>query len=110
MFTGTCSRPCNISSSCFALPLAFLSLRILGFRRVPPVVGRLVDVIKEIKDITTDHKLARTFFSSPGLVCMRNMLKRLNKILSSNWSLHQFILATVLEDSYSEFLLKVIGK
>ncbi|XP_063065263.1 extracellular serine/threonine protein kinase FAM20C [Engraulis encrasicolus] len=39
--------------------------RVLGFRRVPPVVGRLVDVIKEIKDITTDGKLARTFFNSP---------------------------------------------
>ncbi|MCJ8747521.1 hypothetical protein PDJAM_G00154450 [Pangasius djambal] len=44
---------------------AFHLDRILGFRRVPPVVGRLVDVIKEIKDITTDHKLARTFFNSP---------------------------------------------
>lgn len=40
--------------------------RILGFRRVPPVVGRLVDVVKDIKDITTDRKLARTFFTSPG--------------------------------------------
>ncbi|KAB5526116.1 hypothetical protein PHYPO_G00148050 [Pangasianodon hypophthalmus] len=44
---------------------AFHLDRILGFRRVPPVVGRLVDVIKEIKDITSDHKLARTFFNSP---------------------------------------------
>ncbi|XP_017314424.1 extracellular serine/threonine protein kinase FAM20C [Ictalurus punctatus] len=49
---------------------AFHLDRILGFRHVPPVVGRLVDVIKEIKDITTDHKLAKTFFSSPvGNVC-----------------------------------------
>nr|XP_061792070.1 extracellular serine/threonine protein kinase FAM20C-like [Nerophis lumbriciformis] len=49
---------------------AFHLDRILGYRRVPPVVGRLVDVIKEIKDITTDHKLARTFFNSPvGNVC-----------------------------------------
>uniref|UniRef100_A0A3Q3WYT6 FAM20 C-terminal domain-containing protein n=1 Tax=Mola mola TaxID=94237 RepID=A0A3Q3WYT6_MOLML len=49
---------------------AFHLDRILGYRRVPPVVGRLVDVVKEIKDITTDHKLARTFFTSPvGNVC-----------------------------------------
>ncbi|KAM6940219.1 extracellular serine/threonine protein kinase FAM20C-like [Xenentodon cancila] len=44
---------------------AFHLDRILGYRRVPPVVGRLVDVIKEIKDVTTDRKLARTFFTSP---------------------------------------------
>ncbi|KAM9494649.1 extracellular serine/threonine protein kinase FAM20C [Clarias gariepinus] len=49
---------------------AFHLDRILGFRRVPPVVGRLVNVIKEIKDITTDHRLARTFFDSPvGNTC-----------------------------------------
>ncbi|XP_056228980.1 extracellular serine/threonine protein kinase FAM20C-like [Seriola aureovittata] len=45
---------------------AFHLDRILGYRRVPPVVGRLVDVVKEIKDVTTDRKLARTFFTSPG--------------------------------------------
>ncbi|XP_034442410.1 extracellular serine/threonine protein kinase FAM20C-like [Hippoglossus hippoglossus] len=49
---------------------AFHLDRILGYRRVPPVVGRLLDLIKEIKDITTDRKLARTFFTSPvGNVC-----------------------------------------
>ncbi|XP_030595050.1 extracellular serine/threonine protein kinase FAM20C-like [Archocentrus centrarchus] len=49
---------------------AFHLDRILGYRRIPPVVGRLVDVVKEIKDITTDRKLARTFFTSPvGNVC-----------------------------------------
>ncbi|XP_074486948.1 extracellular serine/threonine protein kinase FAM20C [Sebastes fasciatus] len=49
---------------------AFHLDRVLGYRRVPPVVGRLVDVVKEIKDVTTDHKLARTFFTSPvGCVC-----------------------------------------
>ncbi|XP_054866328.1 extracellular serine/threonine protein kinase FAM20C-like [Amphiprion ocellaris] len=49
---------------------AFHLDRILGYRRVPPVAGRLVDVVKEIKDITTDRKLARTFFTSPvGNVC-----------------------------------------
>ncbi|KAM9363766.1 extracellular serine/threonine protein kinase FAM20C-like [Symphorus nematophorus] len=49
---------------------AFHLDRILGYRRIPPVVGRLVDVVKEIKDVTTDRKLARTFFNSPvGNVC-----------------------------------------
>ncbi|CAL8352271.1 unnamed protein product [Boreogadus saida] len=49
---------------------AFHLDRILGYRRIPPVVGRLVDVVKDIKDVTTDHKLARTFFSSPvGNTC-----------------------------------------
>ncbi|XP_031419802.1 extracellular serine/threonine protein kinase FAM20C isoform X2 [Clupea harengus] len=38
--------------------------RVLGFRRVPPAVGRLVDMIKEIKETTTDGKLAKTFFNS----------------------------------------------
>ncbi|KAJ4920671.1 hypothetical protein JOQ06_005142 [Pogonophryne albipinna] len=49
---------------------AFHLDRVLGFRRIPPVVGRLVDVVEEIKDVTTDRKLARTFFTSPvGSVC-----------------------------------------
>ncbi|XP_062404509.1 extracellular serine/threonine protein kinase FAM20C-like isoform X2 [Sardina pilchardus] len=49
---------------------AFHLDRVLGFRRVPPAVGRLVDVITEIKDITTDRKLAKTFFNSPvGNAC-----------------------------------------
>lgn len=49
---------------------AFHLDRILGFRRIPPVSGRLVNVVEEIKDITTDRKLARTFFNSPvGNVC-----------------------------------------
>ncbi|KAA8595315.1 hypothetical protein FQN60_012450, partial [Etheostoma spectabile] len=49
---------------------AFHLDRILGYRRVPPVVGRLVDVVKEIKDVTNDRKLAKTFFTSPvGNMC-----------------------------------------
>lgn len=49
---------------------AFHLDRILGFRRMPPVVGRLVNLFKEIKDITTDHKLVTTFFTSPvGNMC-----------------------------------------
>lgn len=56
------------SSLCFSLVLNlyFCFCRILGYRRIPPTVGRLVDVVKEIKNITTDRKLARTFFTSPG--------------------------------------------
>ncbi|XP_036378602.1 uncharacterized protein LOC118773647 [Megalops cyprinoides] len=49
---------------------AFHLDRVLGFRRIPPVVGRLINVTKEIRDITTDRKLARTFYTSPvGNVC-----------------------------------------
>lgn len=40
--------------------------RILDFRRVPPVAGRLVNMTKEIRDVTRDKKLWRTFFISPG--------------------------------------------
>lgn len=40
--------------------------RILDFRRVPPVAGRMVNMTKEIRDVTRDKKLWRTFFISPG--------------------------------------------
>lgn len=40
--------------------------RILDFRRVPPVAGRLVNMTKEIRDVTRDKKLWKTFFISPG--------------------------------------------
>lgn len=46
-----------------------LSQRILDFRRVPPVAGRLVNMTKEIRDVTRDKKLWRTFFISPGRRC-----------------------------------------
>uniref|UniRef100_A0A8C3T0K2 FAM20 C-terminal domain-containing protein n=1 Tax=Chelydra serpentina TaxID=8475 RepID=A0A8C3T0K2_CHESE len=45
---------------------AFHLDRILDFRRIPPVSGRLVNITKEVRDITTDKKLARTFFISPA--------------------------------------------
>ncbi|NWJ03932.1 FA20C kinase, partial [Crypturellus undulatus] len=49
---------------------AFHLDRILDFRRIPPVSGRLVNITQEIRDITTDKKLAKTFFISPaGNVC-----------------------------------------
>ncbi|KAL4658115.1 extracellular serine/threonine protein kinase FAM20C-like [Arapaima gigas] len=49
---------------------AFHLDRVLGYRRVPPAVGRLINVTKEIKHVTTDRKLARTFYTSPvGNVC-----------------------------------------
>lgn len=43
-----------------------LPLRLLGFNRIPPVVARLINVTTEIREITTDHRLSRTFFTSPG--------------------------------------------
>uniref|UniRef100_A0A4W5QR17 FAM20 C-terminal domain-containing protein n=1 Tax=Hucho hucho TaxID=62062 RepID=A0A4W5QR17_9TELE len=49
---------------------AFHLDRVLGFCRIPPVVGRLINVTTEIRAITTDHKLSRTFFTSPvGNLC-----------------------------------------
>ncbi|XP_060101425.1 extracellular serine/threonine protein kinase FAM20C-like [Heteronotia binoei] len=49
---------------------AFHLDRILDFRRIPPVSGRLVNIAKDIRDITTDQKLLKTFFISPaGNVC-----------------------------------------
>uniref|UniRef100_UPI003AADD8BF extracellular serine/threonine protein kinase FAM20C-like n=1 Tax=Centroberyx gerrardi TaxID=166262 RepID=UPI003AADD8BF len=49
---------------------AFHLDRLLGFNRIPPVVGRLVNVTTEIREITTDRRLSRTFFTSPaGNVC-----------------------------------------
>uniref|UniRef100_A0A672Y319 FAM20 C-terminal domain-containing protein n=1 Tax=Sphaeramia orbicularis TaxID=375764 RepID=A0A672Y319_9TELE len=53
---------------------AFHLDRVLGFNRIPPVVGRLINVTREIRDITTDHKLSRTFFISPvGNVCFHGV-------------------------------------
>uniref|UniRef100_G3P0D0 FAM20 C-terminal domain-containing protein n=1 Tax=Gasterosteus aculeatus aculeatus TaxID=481459 RepID=G3P0D0_GASAC len=49
---------------------AFHLDRLLGFNRIPPVVGRLINVTSEVREITSDKKLARTFFTSPaGNVC-----------------------------------------
>uniref|UniRef100_A0AAQ5YA72 FAM20 C-terminal domain-containing protein n=1 Tax=Amphiprion ocellaris TaxID=80972 RepID=A0AAQ5YA72_AMPOC len=49
---------------------AFHLDRLLGFNRIPPVVGRLMNVTADIREKTTDHKVSRTFFTSPaGNVC-----------------------------------------
>lgn len=45
---------------------AFHLDRILDFRRVPPVAGRMINMTKEIRDVTRDKKLWRTFFISPA--------------------------------------------
>ncbi|KAM6951563.1 extracellular serine/threonine protein kinase FAM20C [Aplochiton taeniatus] len=45
---------------------AFHLDRILDFRRVPPVAGRLLNMTREIRDVTKDKKLWRTFFISPA--------------------------------------------
>ncbi|KAK2111956.1 Pseudokinase fam20a [Saguinus oedipus] len=44
----------------------FLSCRILDFRRVPPTVGRLVNVTKEILEVTKNEILQSVFFVSPA--------------------------------------------
>ncbi|KAF1485074.1 Extracellular serine/threonine protein kinase FAM20C, partial [Eudyptula minor novaehollandiae] len=43
-----------------------VEILILDFRRVPPVAGRLVNMTREIRDVTRDKKLWRTFFISPA--------------------------------------------
>ncbi|XP_051798124.1 extracellular serine/threonine protein kinase FAM20C-like [Acanthochromis polyacanthus] len=49
---------------------AFHLDRLLGFNRIPPVVGRLINVSADVREKTTDHKVSRTFFTSPaGNVC-----------------------------------------
>nr|XP_020506990.1 extracellular serine/threonine protein kinase FAM20C-like [Labrus bergylta] len=49
---------------------AFHLDRVLGFNRIPPVVGRLINVTTEIREITTDNRLSRSFFTSPaGNIC-----------------------------------------
>uniref|UniRef100_A0A3P9PMF4 FAM20C golgi associated secretory pathway kinase n=1 Tax=Poecilia reticulata TaxID=8081 RepID=A0A3P9PMF4_POERE len=55
--------PSSLSVSC---PSVSVSNRILDFRRVPPVAGRLLNMTKEIRDVTRDKKLWRTFFISPA--------------------------------------------
>lgn len=51
--------------NCYLCP-HLSDFRILDFRRVPPVAGRLVNMTREIRDVTRDKKLWRTFFISPG--------------------------------------------
>jgi hypothetical protein len=41
--------------------------RILGFYRVPPLIGRLVDITRDIRERATEE-LAKTFFTSPGKI------------------------------------------
>ncbi|XP_066471236.1 pseudokinase FAM20A isoform X1 [Tiliqua scincoides] len=45
---------------------AFHLDRILDFRRVPPVVGRMINVTKEILEITKNEILQSVFFVSPA--------------------------------------------
>ncbi|CAF1322855.1 unnamed protein product [Rotaria sordida] len=44
---------------------AFHVDKILGFNRVPPVIGRVLNITSDIREKAT-HKLARTFFISPA--------------------------------------------
>lgn len=66
-------------------PFLFLCTRLLGFHRIPPVVGRLINVTSEIREITTDHKLSRTFFTSPGVcVCVSLCIHACNGNIETN--------------------------
>lgn len=44
----------------------FALCRILDFRRVPPAAGRMINVTKEILEITKNEILQSVFFISPG--------------------------------------------
>ncbi|XP_067830816.1 extracellular serine/threonine protein kinase FAM20C-like isoform X2 [Heptranchias perlo] len=44
----------------------FKPMKILDFRRIPPVSGRQINVVKEIQELTTDEHLKHTFFNSPA--------------------------------------------
>nr|XP_056718137.1 pseudokinase FAM20A [Euleptes europaea] len=46
---------------------AFHLDRILDFRRVPPVVGRLINITKEILEVTKNEILQSVFFVSPAI-------------------------------------------
>lgn len=41
--------------------------RVLGFNRVPPVIGRVFNITNDLR-LKATEELARTFFSSPGLI------------------------------------------
>ncbi len=43
-----------------------LFIRILDFRRVPPVAGRLLNVTGEVLQVTHNEDLRAVFFTSPG--------------------------------------------
>lgn len=72
------------SSVCWGQNVTSLSCRVLDFRRVPPVAGRLVNMTKEIRDVTRDKKLWRTFFISPGM--RRNGAQSLTVRDTSRWN------------------------
>lgn len=46
---------------------------------MPPVAGRMVNMTKEIRDVTRDKKLWRTFFISPGNAPARGPLAKGNR-------------------------------
>lgn len=68
---GSICRPtlpsCAVTSLCTAgSERLSLLCRILDFRRVPPTVGRMINVTKEILEVTKNEILQSVFFVSPG--------------------------------------------
>uniref|UniRef100_A0A8C4NHE2 FAM20 C-terminal domain-containing protein n=1 Tax=Eptatretus burgeri TaxID=7764 RepID=A0A8C4NHE2_EPTBU len=61
LFVCVCDK--NLRMSCYGL---FMSTRILDFRRVPPVAGRIINITSEIRDVTQEKKLLKTFYISPA--------------------------------------------
>lgn len=56
--------------------------RILDFRRVPPVAGRLVNVTSEVLHVTQNEDLRAVFFTSPGKdpLCLLLLFRRVCKV------------------------------
>ena len=42
-----------------------MTFRLLGFNRVPPLIGRILNMTRDIRE-KANEQLAKTFFVSPG--------------------------------------------
>lgn len=67
-------------------------IRILDFRRVPPVAGRLVNITGEVLQVTHNEDLRAVFFTSPG---EKGRFTRHKTGYASKWS-HVFLIFTIL--------------
>lgn len=84
-----------------------LSCRVLDFRRVPPVAGRLVNMTKEIRDVTRDKKLWRTFFISPGTQWKRAALLvfRRTSRRKKTWNWFRYIHRIAISEVCNNFFI-----
>lgn len=87
---GSVCRPTLASHAVMSLctagsePLSLLC-RILDFRRVPPTVGRLINVTKEILEVTKNEILQSVFFISPGRQALGCRQLGLDALVHGGW-------------------------